>query len=81
MSNQTIQIADYYNTGETVNIRAEAIKLGEQDAATLGYSHYAKINEGQIKKMSLLSNGPRRMNVTKQDELGREIEAEVYFNL
>ena len=76
-----ILIADYYNTRETVGVRVSPIELDEQDAVLLGHSHYANLTAGQIKKVKMLSNGPRQVNITNQDNMGRDVEAEVYFNL
>ena len=77
-----IQIADYYNETETVGVRVSPIELDEQDASLLGHSHYALLTAGQIKRLKArLSNGPRQVNATKQDNMGCDVEAEVYFNL
>jgi hypothetical protein len=77
----TVQIEDYYGSG-AASIRVTPIELGYNDQRPQGCTHCATITEGQIAKLQRLPNGPKSLNVTRQDRVtGKAIEGEVYFNL
>lgn len=82
MKATTIQICDFYNETVTTNIRVTPIELDDLGRSQYGHTHYATITESQIAKCKReLANGPRGINVTRQNRDGKEIEAEVYFSL
>jgi hypothetical protein len=82
MKMTTVQIEDYYGIGPAASIRVTPTQLGYQDQRPQGFTHCAHLTEGQIAKLQRLPNGPRSLNVTRQDRItGKAIEGEVYFNL
>ena len=82
MKMTTVQIEDYYGSG-AVNIRVTPVELGYNDQRPQGLTHCAQVTESQIAKLQrVLPNGPKSLNVTRQDRItGKAIEGEVYFNL
>ena len=80
----TVQIRDYFNENQTVGVSVTpvAIEGFEAQSQSGGYTHYATLTEIQIAKLKReLSNGPKGVNVTRQNREGKGIEAEIYFSL
>ena len=80
---KNIEIQSRYSEYSTCCVRVEPIKINDEfELATMGAEYYAYLTKGQLAKIKReLPNGAKNVNVTKQDNQGRDIEGEVYFNL